>query len=143
MGVTTRRMVLNQVSPISRAVVSQVAFIFARVLFIIRYGVEKKCTTLQMTRRKNVFCTGVPEKVNRNAMPITMPGMVLVTRAMLSMMSLSLWSRLLLAVARAAPYTIREPVRAVRAATRMEFLYTATREESRNTSQTWLNVKSI
>ena len=62
MGVTTRTMVLTQLSPISMAVVSQDAFILDREFFIIRYGVEKKCTTLQMMMRKNVFCSGVPEK---------------------------------------------------------------------------------
>ena len=41
-GVTTRNTVLIQLSPMSIAVVSQDAFIFARDSFIIRYGVEKK-----------------------------------------------------------------------------------------------------
>ena len=143
MGVTTRRMVLNQVSPISRAVVSQVAFIFARVLFIIRYGVEKKCTTLQMTRRKNVFCTGVPEKVNRNAMPITMPGMVLVTRAMLSMDVLKPLVQAASGSCKGCPVHNQGAGQGGQGRNQDEFLYTATREESRNTSQTWLNVKSI
>ena len=42
LGVTTRTMVLSQVSPMSMAVVSQEAFIFSREFLIIRYGVEKK-----------------------------------------------------------------------------------------------------
>lgn len=61
LGVTTRTMVFNQLSPMSMAVFSQDAFILAREFFIIRYGVEKKCTTLQMMIRKNVFWSGVPE----------------------------------------------------------------------------------
>ena len=65
MGVTTRMMVLTQLSPMSMAVVSQDPFILERELFIIRYGVEKKCTILQMIRIRNVFWIGVPEKQNR------------------------------------------------------------------------------
>ena len=41
MGVTTRKMVLNQLSLISIAVVSQLAFILDKEFFIIKYGVEK------------------------------------------------------------------------------------------------------
>lgn len=72
-----------------------------------------------MTRRKNVFCTGVPEKVNRNAMPITMPGMVFVTRAMLSMMSFS-FDQAASGRCKGCPVNVGEPVRAVGTATRME-----------------------
>ena len=41
MGVTTRKMVFIQLSPMSMAVVSHPAFILDNAFFIIRYGVEK------------------------------------------------------------------------------------------------------
>ena len=96
-------MVFAQESPIRRAVVSQELLSFSREFFIIRYGVEKKCTTLHRIISAKVFCSGVPVKISRNAIPITMPGIVLVTRAMLSMMPFHLLPSWLLAVARAAP----------------------------------------
>ena len=65
MGVTTRRIVFTQLSPISIAVVSQDAFILESEFFIIRYGVEKKCTILQMMIMANVFCSDVPVNTNR------------------------------------------------------------------------------
>ena len=90
-------------SPISIAVVSQDAFILAREFFIIRYGVEKKCTTLHTTIRKKVFWTGVPEKLKRKARPITIPGMVFVTRAIPSITFFSFLLTVLLAVTKALP----------------------------------------
>ena len=45
----------------------------------------------------------MPVKINRNAIPTTIPGMVFVTSAMPSITAFSLLFRPLLAVARAAP----------------------------------------
>ena len=64
-GVTTRMIVLIQLSPMSIAVVSQDAFILESEFFIIRYGVEKKCTMLHMMMIGKVFCSGVPVNTNR------------------------------------------------------------------------------
>ena len=76
---------------------------------------------------------GVPENVNKNAIPITMPGMVFVTRAMLSITDLSRLLNWLRAVASAAAYATTEPVSAVKMDTRLEFLYTESSLESVNT----------
>ena len=56
-----------------------------------------------MMIKRKVFWRGVPEKMNMNAIPMTIPGIVFVTRAMLSITALSLPLSPLLAVARAAP----------------------------------------
>lgn len=97
-GVTTRRIVFDQLSPISMAVVSQEAFIFSSEFFIIRYGVEKKCTTLHKTRIANVLCSPVPEKQNKKASPSTIPGIVFVTSAIPSIIRFHTAPRELLAV---------------------------------------------
>ncbi len=52
----------------------------------------------QMIRR-NVFCKAVPEKINIKAIPITIPGMVFVTKAIASITPFSLPFKPLLAVA--------------------------------------------
>ena len=72
----------------------------------------------------NVFCITVPEKAYRNARPITIPGMVFVTRATLSMIFLSFLFTVLLAVISAEAKAIIVPTTAVATATRMEFTYT-------------------
>src|SRR5699024_882763 len=95
--------VLIQLSPMSIAVVSQDAFILESEFFIIRYGVEKKCTMLHMMMSGNVFCSGVPVKTNRYARPMTIPGIVFVTRAMLSITFFLFPLTVLLAVTSAAP----------------------------------------
>ena len=56
-----------------------------------------------MISSASVFCMGVPENISIKAMPMTIPGMVLVTRAMLSMMLLPVLDSRLLAVTSAAP----------------------------------------
>ena len=71
-----------------------------------------------------LFCRLVPENVSRNAIPRTIPGIVFVTREILSITFLHFPEILLLAVTNAAPYTIREPQTAVRTATSTEFFTT-------------------
>ena len=71
-----------------------------------------------------LFCRLVPENVSRNAIPRTIPGIVFVTREILSITFLHFPEILLLAVTYAAPYTIREPQTAVRTATSTEFFTT-------------------
>ena len=72
---------------------------------------------------------------------MTIPGIVLVTSAILSITAFFLSPKLLLAVPSAAPYTTRDPIRAVRPAVRREFLYTVKREESHSTADTCFHVK--
>ena len=81
-----------------------------------------------------VFCRLVPEKVSRNAIPSTMPGMVLVTSATLSITFLHLDDILLLAGTSAAPYTTSDPSNAVSTAVTMEFLTTIESAVSSNTA---------
>ena len=49
------------------------------------------------------FCSGVPEKANKYARPITIPGMVFVIYAILSIAPFNFSETLLLAVINAAP----------------------------------------
>ena len=80
-----------------------------------------------------VFCRLLPENVSKNAIPNTIPGIVFVTREILSITFLHFSEILLRAVTNAAPYTTREPKTAVSAATSTEFFTTIISSASWNT----------
>ena len=79
---------------------------------------------LQMMMIGKVFCSGVPVNTKRYARPMTMPGMVFVTRAMLSSTFFNFPLTVLLAVTSAPPYAISVPASAVMSATTTELTYT-------------------
>ena len=102
LGITTLITVLSQVSPIKRPVVSHDSFILESEDLIIKYGVVKKCRMLAIIKIANVLCSGVPEKMKMKATPSTMPGTVLVTMAIMSIIILQYLLRSLRALTMAA-----------------------------------------
>nr|WP_236023571.1 hypothetical protein [Bifidobacterium miconis] len=94
-------------------------------------------------RIQNVFCRPEPENANRNAMPSTMPGTVLMIAEIASTERFAQFGSLEREVTRPAAYANRQPMIAVITATYSEFVNTCVSSGSVNMFAMCANVGAV